>query len=88
MDLLPPLKIEWLYSVQVRPALSETELTVLPLLPVPNSAIKRSGESVVESEQSLLVLETDVAKHELSAVGEAESVCGERIIMESEGDDD
>ena len=62
--------------------MSDTELIALPLAPVPISTITRSGECVVVSSQLLLSPELEAPRHEPSIDG---SVCGERIIIESEG---
>ncbi len=60
------------------------ELTALPELPVPNSAIIKSGVCVVVSEQSFELPELDLAKQELSTYG---SVSEDKIEIERRGED-
>lgn len=54
-------------------------------LPVPISAIIRSDAYVVDSKQALLFKALEAAKQELSTTG---YVCGAKISIEREGDDD
>jgi hypothetical protein len=61
------------------------ELTALPELPVPNSAIIKSGACVVVSEHSFELLEIDAPKQELSTYG---SVSEDKMDIDRRGEDE
>jgi hypothetical protein len=63
---------------------SEIELIELLLLPVPNSAMIRSGDRVVVREQELVLPELEAPTQEVSTNG---SVCEDKIDIEMPGVD-